>query len=364
MQKKVGILTWHQYYNFGSMLQAYALQTALGKLGIDNEIINYFDPQTFSPPSSTDNLKYLIKKVCSCIGLRKVLPDYFSFERFYHEKLRKSKVVADDAGLKQLSQNYRCIVFGSDQIWAPNVYNPVYMGSFADRDSVKLISYAASIGLNDIPEALRSTYRSLLLEFSQIAVREEKGKNLLKECCGLDARVVLDPTLLIEAKEYRKLQKPVYQVNKPYIFCYFLNKNHQYRERVEAYSKKTGYEIYGVSVSEQDGEWMHLLPATGPEEFLWLVDHAETVFTDSYHGTIFSIQFHKAFWTFERFAKRDPICQNSRIQQLKDTLGIGARILGPEEVWDEKSMLDYNQIDYKLQMNREKSMGYLREALH
>lgn len=363
MQQKVGILTWHQYHNFGSMLQAYALQTTIGKLGLHCEIINYFDLATMSPPDRLDDVKYLVKKALSCAGFHKLLPHYYSFERFYHDRLRKTKTVTERDELKNLTSKYHSIVFGSDQIWAPNVYNPVYMGDFLDDPTKKLVSYAASIGLNDIPEELRPVYRSLLSRFSRISVREEMGKKLLKEHCGLDAEVVLDPTLLLEASEYRKIQKPVSKFKERYVFCYFLNKDHHYHQRVEEYAKLHGYKVVGVSVCEQDGAWMELLPATGPQEFLWLVDHAEAVFTDSYHGTIFSLQFHKKFWTFERFAKDDPICQNSRIQQLNHLFGIGARILAPDDPVDDRAQLDYEEIDTKLYRSREKSVRFLQEAL-
>lgn len=363
MRSKVGILTWHQYDNFGSMLQAYALQKTIERMDMDCEIIDYYDLNTIPAPSKLAKAKFLIKKLLMTVGLNRYVDNYFSFQRFYYDKQKKSVTVTNDQTLKGLAKKYQYLVFGSDQIWAPNVFNPVYMGDFAEGLNVRLVSYAASIGLNDIPETLRPVYSRLLSRFSAIAVREEMGKQLLEEQCGISAEVVLDPTLLLNKEEYRQLQRPVQSIEEPYVFCYFLNKDHQYRERVEKYAQKHGYKVYGFSLCEQDKEWMELLPATGPEEFLWLVNHAHTIFTDSYHGTIFSIKFHKDFWTFERFASSDPVCQNSRIQQLDRALGVGKRFLPLDREPDEDNALDYESIDRKWADWRNRSLSYLQEAL-
>lgn len=363
MRPEIGILTWHQYYNFGSMLQAYALQTTLRELGIQSELIDYYDLKTMPPPGKREKTKFFIKKMLAALNLQRLIGNYYSFQRFYYKRLQKSKTITSREELQQLSSRYRCIICGSDQIWAPNVYDPVYMADFADEKTVKLISYAASIGLNDIPVELQATYSRLLSRFSKVSVREEIGKRLLKEQCGIESEVVLDPTLLLKAEDYRKIEKAIDGIKEPYVFCYFLNKDHRYRERVEKYASEHGYKIYGVSACGRDKEWMQLLPQAGPEEFLWLVDHAATVFTDSYHGTIFSLQFHKNFWTFERFTKDDPICQNSRIQQLDRFFGVGIKFLALDADVDDSTTIDYRLIDEKLQFNRERSKAFLRKEL-
>lgn len=106
-------------------------------------------------------------------------------------------------------------------------FNPVYMIDFVDGKKVNKVSYAASIGLNEIPEKYVGQYSSLLGDFTSLAVREEEGARLLKDRCGIVANIVLDPTLLVNVAEYRALQSTKYLPFLPskYIFCYFLNKN-------------------------------------------------------------------------------------------------------------------------------------------
>lgn len=363
MNRRVGILTWHYHHNFGSMLQAYALQRAIEKLGFSSCVIDYYDSALSEPPTAVTYAKYLIKKAMDICGLKRLLPDYYSFQRFYYSRMKRSRRVTDREGLKRLARDCDCVVFGSDQIWAPNVFDPVYMGDFMSELPVKRISYAASIGLNDIPAHLRPEYKRLLAGFSRISLREEEGKNLLMACCGLEAEVVVDPTLLLCADEYRKMERQVQNVCQPYIFCYFLHADHAYRQRVEEYAKKAGLKIYGVSACAEDAGWMERLQAIGPEEFLWLVDHAQKVFTDSYHGTLFSLQFGKDFRTFERFSSDDPICQNSRIRQLAAMYGIGDWILAPEAPISEGQHAEPALIQKKMEAARQQSLEYLRKEL-
>ncbi len=255
------------------------------------------------------------------------------------------------------------VVCGSDQIWAPNVFNPVYMLDFVPDDIPK-ISYAASIGLNEIPDDLVGTYQKLLSRFQSISVREKQGAQLLDQRCGIKSEVVLDPTLLVNADHWKKLEKKINRKDK-YIFCYFLNKHHRYKGAVQAYTKRRGIAVIGCSANPEDASWMTILGNDiGPCEFLWLIHHAEAVFTDSYHGTIFSLLYHKPFVTFERFESSDKICQNSRIYQLDDHFCLSQRIIrvthDTEIVIDD---FDYDMFERRLCELRKSSMEFLKRAL-
>jgi hypothetical protein len=148
---------------------------------------------------------------------------------FQNRYLKQSKLFQDKWKINKVKNKYDVIVSGSDQIWAPNVFNPVYMGDFKKSKNQKKISYAASIGLSDIPESLIDTYKELLSDFDHVSVREETGKELLLNSCDCKSKVVLDPTLLLNTTQYDKLLKKVQNIKQPYVFCYFLNKNHKYR---------------------------------------------------------------------------------------------------------------------------------------
>ena len=220
------------------------------------------------------------------------------------------------------------------------------------------------VGLNEIPIDLVQTYKKLLMRFQSISVREKQGACLLYQTCGIKSEVVLDPTLLVKVENWERIEKKIKR-NDRYIFCYFLNKNHKYKVPVQKYAKKKNIEVIGCSANADDADWMTMLgKEIGPSEFLWLIHHAETVFTDSYHGTIFSLLYHKQFITFERFENTDKICQNSRIYQLDDYFGLSQRIVRIKEDTDIFiDDFDYCLFDQRLNELRNSSMDYLQKAL-
>lgn len=355
MGKKVGILTWHYYPNFGSALQAYALQEALHSIGCHEKVIDY---------RSIKYGKILKFKIDVKYALGKIFHKFFyvPFLAFQKDYMSLSLLTQNEKNLRKEVERLDAVVCGSDQIWAPNVFNPVYMANFVDGKTVCKISYAASIGLNYIPNKLVSQYKYLLSDFKAISVREEKGKDLLFKKCGITAKVVLDPTLLLTASEYRKMEKNVL-VNGKFIFCYFLKADNDYQRTVLNSVETNKYKIVGCSAKKSDVSWMNIQENIGPCEFLWLIDHAEAVFTDSYHGTIFSLLFHKEFWTFERFKPDDEICQNSRIQQLDYNFGIGGRIIQSDSSIQQCPAYSFDEFEVKLKILRKDSLDFLKEAL-
>ena len=353
---KIGLITWHYYLNFGSVLQAYALQTVLTNYG-QVEIINYRNPKF---------KKFSTAKNWTKIAMGYILPNSNriiknSFNLFFYQHLKKvSKLFYD---LDKWKNTYDCIICGSDQIWAPNVFDPVYMLNFCDSSNTKKISYAASIGLNDIPDDLISQYRKLLSDFHFISVREESGAQLLRGKCGIkEVTTVLDPTLLLNPSEYTKIEKKVKNPNN-FIFCYFLNDNNEYERRVRVYAKQNDQSIVGWSAKEKDTSYLGNYKWIGPQEFLWLIHHAKCVFTDSYHGTIFSLLYHKPFYTFERFKSDDPINQNSRIYQLDKWFGISKRIVTDTHPIEACEEFDYDKFEIDLKKARRISINFLKEAL-
>ena len=353
--KKVGILTWHYYSNFGSALQAYALQETLKDVDVCPQFINYRNPKygTISP------FRVLVRYMLGKILPQKFYSPYIFFQKDY---FKETKLTQNLEEAKKLCAEMDAVVCGSDQIWAPNAFNSLYMADF-EGDNTQRISYAASVGLNDIPDDKAEIYTKLLAKFSDISVREDAGKELLREKCGADAKVVLDPTLLRDVSDYRKIEKkPFVMPEEKYVFCYFLNKDHSYRERVEKYAKERGLTVCGISARAADKEWMQLLPTIGPREFLYLISNADKVITDSYHGTVFSLLYHKDFATLERFSAEDPICQNSRIYQLRDVYGLADRIY-PAQKEIEDIPYDYEKFEQILAEKRQASIAFLKEAL-
>lgn len=363
MIQKVGILTWHYYKNFGSQLQTYALVKMVRNMGIRCCVLNYRNPKfgksTFIKQIIQRLALILPEKIAEKVSNRLKLPE-LRFRSYFEE----TALSFTTEGLALQSKNFDVIVCGSDQIWAPNVFNPIYMLNFVGS-GIRKVSYAASIGLNDIPSQLVDSYRRYLSSFHFISVREEKGKQLLKDKCGLDSSVVLDPTLMINVDHWCSIAvRP--KIQEDYIFCYFLNKNHNYSRHICEFAAKTSLNVYTISENPEDNVWSFTLSQAeiGPKEFIGLIANAHTVITDSYHGTIFSLLFHKRFLTLERFKSSDEISQNSRIQQLDKYFGIGVNIVNPLTVTELIPRdMDWDEFEKKLSNLRILSLNYLKIAL-
>lgn len=361
--KKVGILTWHYYSNFGSALQSFALLNILNSIGYEAIIVNYRNPRLSSLSQSLgskikDSIRYVLGHIPGLgqrwhINSRKFRAKYLSETSPFNSIEEGSKIC----------QELSIVICGSDQIWAPNCYNPFYFAHFLDGKKVRKIAYAASIGLNDIPDNLAAVYGQHLSDFYAISIREKEGCELLKRRCNIDSTVVLDPTLLVDVSVYKKMQRKVHNIHKPFLFCYFLNKEHQYKENVERYAREHNLQIVGVSDKASDGEWMKRLTGLGADHFLWLIKNAETIMTDSYHGSIFSLLFHKNLWIFQRFVESDPICQNSRIRQLRNNFNLGQRIITATSLIDETKAIDYDYFESRLKELRASSLDFLKKAL-
>lgn len=364
MQKKIGILTWHNHGNFGGSLQAYALSTFLQNRGFDAVVIDYDKycgskcRKIFEKP-----LKFLVGSLIEAFDQSYRCPYSFTFRRFEYTYLKETSPATNRNELERIISDIDFLICGSDQIWAPNVFDSVYMFDFSVGKQAKKIAYAPSIGLNELPKAIALQYQRYLSDFSAVSIRETKGQEILQQQCNIHAEVVLDPTLLLDRIDYKPLEKEVKGINGPFVFCYFLNQNNCYQASVCEALKGYNLNIVGVSKKKTDSEWVHCMNYIGPREFLWLIHHAAYVFTDSYHGTIFSLLYHKNFYTLKRFKSGEQVDQNSRLEQLKLWFDIGDRIIEPKSVPPITEQIDYFCFERALFNARKISISYLMEAL-
>ncbi len=355
---KIGVITWHHGGNFGSVLQALALSEVLKELGYNAEIINYLP----SPYGRITPLRNILFRCLSRFFLNfrsKVFP---KSDLFRHNNISQSRPLYNRRELIEYAKDYDVIICGSDQIWAPTAYDDVYFGVFAAPKTRK-ISYAASIGLYDIPVELINKYQVGLKDFYAISVREDTGKELLERYCNINSEVCLDPTLLHEKSFYSKYEEQVDGLNEKYILCYFLKVNNDYQRLVDEYAKDNNLIILKITSSDCKSKTKLQLDDISPGSFLWLIRNAECIFTDSYHGTIFSMLYHKCYYTFERFEKTDPINQNSRLDQLKKYFGINT-ISSNTQLSDlPHYTFDYLSFDDKLRRLQLESIRFLKNAL-
>ena len=381
--KKLGICICYQVKNFGSQLQSYATTVELKRRGIDFEIIRY--KKKYTPKLILSLLPRLLNPVfiSERVLMRyqkklklKLKPEFnknnnkrnaciakFSKERF-------SSFSPVYYGYKELcisSKNYDGVMVGSDQLWSPSgITSNFYNLMFVDENVLK-ISYATSIGVSKIKPKLHNLYATFCNRIDHLSVRETKGKALVESLSSNTAEVVVDPVLLLSGEDwYREIpDKKLY--NKPYIFAYFLGKSPEYRKAVTAFAKEKGLKIITShhidSYNKADINFGDYAPYNiGPEEFVNLIRNAEYVFTDSFHGCVFSMMYKKQFMVFNRYSDKSISSKNSRIDSFCESYGLtDRRYKGNINSVD--NIIDYTSVLKKVEAHKKASLEFLDKAL-
>lgn len=371
---RIATMTWYHYRNYGTVLQAAALAQTLKKLGHEPTMIAY-RPRGYYRTLPDYGFSALSKRV-----VRRVLRNDLSiqhahfcsaekdalFDAFLSEHLSFTGPCRTKTDLELLEAQFDAFLCGSDQIWSPLTFDPHYFLDFVHVPGKK-IAYAPSFGVKSIADTyVQRQMKKLLSDFSQLSVREIDGQRLLKELIGRKSEVVLDPTLLLSAKDWEiHFHVQTSQKNVPYLLVYMLGCNDDHWQRIYQTAEHLGLEMRIIPVFEADAERKGCIQQPiGPQEFLSLFHDAAYVCTDSYHGLIFSILFHKRFTGFCRFEKHDPGNQNSRVFHLLDALSLRDRLLtGVHNQRPEDADIDFSFVDSCLAELRQQSFMYLNDAL-
>lgn len=369
----IGIVTPYKISNYGTKLQAYAMQQLMGKYD-EAELLGFI--------SASD------RRICAVLG--KV---YLKITRRFQKKAHPSEteeqktrlraintfdsyyrfgnIVKGNSALTKELKRYDAIVCGSDQLWAPSNVLADYFTLTIIPEAMKRFSYAASFGVSEIPFLLRGKYRSFLSKLDDISVREEQGKKIVKEVAFRDSEVVLDPTLMLEPEEWIEVsRRSSIQEERPYLFCYFLGTASEHRSFAKKLARKQNLKLVTIPhfkrwnlADENFGD--EQIYDAGPSEFLNLIRHAEYVCTDSFHGTVFSIIFMRRFAVFERFKKNSAESTNSRIYHLLNSLGLEEQLFQDESDVDTflHTNYDYKKIFSHLNNRKAESFRYLDRVL-
>lgn len=320
---KIGILTFHRAANYGAVLQAYALQQYLLSLGHDVEVIDY----RCVPVEQMHSGHYFLY----CKGIKNKCKQFLRspvkrkkrklFDDFIQRKIHLSTVkkIRKETISQDLKGQYDVVISGSDQIWNPYLTqgDNTYLLDFADAD-VEKISYAASIGLNQLPEEYKSMYQTQLGRFAQISVREKQGQMLIRKLVERDCKVVLDPTLLISAEKWKTFMKR--PSLREYVLLYTIKSSPLLLEEAIQIAEKKNLPIIYISDSIARKKGITYIPYATPEEWVGLFAEASHVVTNSFHGVAFSINFNKSVTIG---LSGDKNHSNSRILDLLQSLGIG-----------------------------------------
>ena len=355
MDKKIGILTFHRALSYGAMLQSYALQNFMLDLKIDNEIVDYTCKymvdhyQKNFRKTSTNPVRRFGWNLMTLSGIKK---ERKTRDAFVKEHLILSKSYTAD-NISRAKDNYSAFVTGSDQVWSPVCvgFDPVYFLTFAKSE--QKYSYAASIATKTIPENIKEEYKNRISDFQKYSLREQSGADIVKDLTGRDAFVNIDPTLLLTKEKWDKLATAV--LNEPYIFLFTVHKPKKLIEYALELSEKTGYRVIYLnklkSIKHKNLEYMD--PVTA-DKFVGLIKNARYVCTNSFHGTAFSVIYHKNFIVETETCKG----KNIRSEELLNHLGLSARIMNSANA-DINATSDWDYVEEKLQEEREKSKNYL-----
>ena len=352
---KIGILTFPNSPSYGATLQMNALYYALQNLGVDVEIINYCN--TYMAQKKHIKQQRVNPLKTALIGLLD-LPAKKKFLAFERElNFFPNKILCEKDNLKNIADRFDYLICGSDQVWNPKVTgNDLnYFFSFCG-DGFKKISYAASFGVNELDDSYAQKVKDELKTFSRISVREEQGAKIVGDLLGNNCEIVLDPTMLIPQSEWRSREMKVSGLPERYIARFIFNHDDEVEKRIEELGKQTGLPIVtvgGTLISRLKNK-LYTGPI-GPREWLYVLDHADYVVTDSFHGAAFSIIFHKnAFFSLASST-------NSRLKTLLKTFGLMNRVI-PET--DDDTDIDYGFVQKVMDEKRENSLEFLKKAIN
>ncbi len=370
MNKTVGIVTIDDYTNYGNRLQNYALTQLMEREGY--KVVNGI--RVITKEDWINRTENSLKK-----KIKQAIP-YWFYKRYIYKSpkektgLLKSreenflKFISDytiliepvissthvQAKKKLEPLGIDCFITGSDQVW-----NPYFGGKDYEfltfTDSAKKYSFAASIGVDSLPDKVKGYYKKNLQKFRYLSVREEQAALIIKDLVNREADVTLDPTLLLEKSEWDKIiKKPSIKIDKQYICAYFLG---EIPKAVYLFSEKEGLPIYFLN----DINYRELF-IIEPREFLYILKNAEFILTDSFHGTAFSIKFHKEFYVFKR---QGDTATNlfSRIESITKRFGLESRVQERVQIEEQAPINHWDQIDKELLAEAETSIRKLINAM-
>lgn len=384
--KKIGIITIVKVNNYGAELQAFALQKKLELMGYHAEVIDYLyyknwrfkdtkESQPFIPMSRKEKLTYWIKYRFINFLIDRILPILNSavrnrnnrFESFHKINTKFSKTFFSYQELYHAKLDYDIFMVGSDQVWNPAASSTIepYFLTFAPKDAKK-ISYASSFGVSQIEDQLKEKYKTLLNNINTISVREDSGIKLVKQLTGKDATQVADPTLLLSKQEWTNYMKLYPNMPPRYILIYQLSDSDAIVNLACRISSERNIPIFRIckrAFNVRKDRGINNILDAGPSEFLSLFYNAEYIITNSFHGTAFSVNFNKPFFTVVSSTKKN----NARMQSLLELMNLKDRLIydniNIKTIDISTQKLDFQNCNIKLEKIPKDSITFLANSL-
>lgn len=386
-KNRILLLTWFNNNNYGSLLQATALQDIINNKNISDKIklegfeckiLNY-EPNPMSKKKSFSfyfNYKNYKNKILS-------LYDKF-YAKKYNKELEKQnktfrKFIKNNISLypnfeiksnelEVLNEKFDIFISGSDQIWNPNSLDENYLLRWVNEDNKK-ISYGSSLSSSIIPEYYYQLYKKALSSFYKISTRDKKCVEQLEKIIGKQVTTVVDPVILLGRENIENRMTNIDKSEEEYCLSYFLGRNYDTRSVFKKFCLLNNIEMKSIVGVQKDSLKYdkdilnNALWDVDPYQFLAYIKNAKYIFTDSFHGTVLSIIFHKDFIVFEKDSNRPE--QNNRIIELLKSLDLLDRwkeiktVDSIEHIKEEKWL----EVDKKIEELRMKSFDFLKNSL-
>ena len=360
---KIGLLSPHYAFNYGAVLQAFALKTYLRNQGHDAVILNRRPAYQCAIPS----LLGRIARKCEEFAKRN---SFGVFEKRFLQP-QTSPVIHQNDWEQLPDFKLDAIIVGSDQIWRDDYtftsfgYN-FFLDFLPEESSIKRISYAPSLGKESWHSTTDRTnrVRDLLQKFNSISVREESSIRILKEKFGVEAELVVDPTLLLHAEEYIEALCIKQKASK-HIATYILDYDDNFRRKINEISSSLKLPVKNITVKSSKTKLGVFINRFKPMKSVnyWVKNlaNAEYVVTNSFHGMVFSIIFRKQFIVVNNEERGE-----ARFKSLLKMFGLEDRLVTDLQT-DFKELLvkpiNYSTAVTKIESWRSKSINYLQKAL-
>ena len=353
---RIGILTYHRSYNYGALLQAYALKVCLSSFGHDVVFVDYwpeYHKEVYLIWSwrkfNNNNIKGKIKMLLGLLQIKAWRQMQTVFHAFIGEYINP---------LGSIDEEYDLVIYGSDQIWRkqnhPSYkgFNDVYFGSSIIKTKKK-ITFSASMGRINLNEEDKLFLEKQLMNFDALSVRESDLLQVIKPLTTLDVFHTLDPIFLLNKDQWGQFASLPSPTLGEYILLYNLHSDPLVKKIALELSEKCNLSIISLKGAMEFKVKENKISATGPKEFLGLIKNAKYIVTSSFHGVAFSILFEKQFYVSMRR-------NTSRVSSLLSLFGLDERYV-KDKTYDLKKIgvIDYENLSQSYNAARNESMSYL-----
>lgn len=347
--KKIAIVTIYDTNNYGNRLQNYAVSESLKKIGYSAESlvsVNKSKKRSFKGHIA-DLLTYIFPGVLSKWNIE--LVRRINFIKFTRTNI-PTRYIFNDSGFfgDDILNDYDYFVVGSDQVWNPHFlfceshYSNMFL-KFVPKE--KRACFSPSIGLDELPDEWIDRFKEGFEGFNYLSIRELTGAEIIKKLTGHDVDVLIDPTMMLDADEWIKVSKKTKVVKAPYVLEYFLGNRDEEKLKEIADANK----LSRLTLCDKTNPTIY---SYGPAEFIYMIDNAELVCTDSFHACVFAILFNKPFIVLKR--QGCGFNMYSRIDTLLSLFGV--------DKTDDIIHIDESIRDNVLKAERKKVYEFLKKS--